>query len=470
MTSPDPGWYPDPEDEGRLRYWDGAAWTDRTGEREAIAQGPPAPGQGPRPGQQPWWRQPITIAGALAVVVALAAGFLVLSGGQAEAEVILEPTAAAGSDPFTESVASDAVGELVSASSELAGDPVEGISGGDRSIESIEGAAPGLYGGTEKEAACDPEAMVAFLEQSPDKAKAFAGPLGIEPKRIDKYVAGLTPVVLREDTRVTNHGFEAGQATPFEAVLQAGTAVMVDDRGVPRVRCACGNPLAEPTASETQAEFSGEAWDGFDQQRLVAVAPARERVESLELVDVETGEAYEQRLAGGGLTVEELLNLRMPPVAWAGDPDNPVLPAAKWRDGVHPDTNPGFEANGASIAGIDMDGNRVQGSDVQAAVGDLTGDGRDDGVVAREMFSCGASCAESFDVVAFDSSGEVLEVLYGGLPDVDSFGSVENLRVVDGGIELTAGVYTGDEAGADGPSLEVPLRFEWNGSEFEEVQ
>ena len=28
---------------------------------------------------------------------------------------------------------------------------------------------------------------------------------------------------------------------------QAGTAVLVDNHGIPRVKCGCGNPLTEPT-------------------------------------------------------------------------------------------------------------------------------------------------------------------------------------------------------------------------------
>lgn len=44
MTSDFPaGWYPDYEDGGRLRYWDGAAWTNRTTLRVHEEQGPPPP-------------------------------------------------------------------------------------------------------------------------------------------------------------------------------------------------------------------------------------------------------------------------------------------------------------------------------------------------------------------------------------------------------------------------------------------
>src|SRR4051794_41934788 len=57
----------------------------------------------------------------------------------------------------------------------------------------------------------------------------------------------LTSVTLRSDTAVTNHGFRNDRASPFESVLQAGTAVLANEYGVPRGRCACGNPPKPPT-------------------------------------------------------------------------------------------------------------------------------------------------------------------------------------------------------------------------------
>ncbi len=42
-TTPDPGWYPDPDDASRARYWDGQAWTDRTRALETGAAQPDAP-------------------------------------------------------------------------------------------------------------------------------------------------------------------------------------------------------------------------------------------------------------------------------------------------------------------------------------------------------------------------------------------------------------------------------------------
>jgi len=235
-----------------------------------------------------WFRRPVTwVAVSVVVVLGLVAGvfFVLLGDEEASAgEVILEPAGDDGEDPFFESVAT--------ASVEVEAGGVEDVTGSSDGVESLSGATPGLYGGTGDDAVCDPEALVGFLEGDAEKAAAFAEVLGISPDEIADYVAGLTPVVLREDTRVTNHGFTDGRATPRQAVFQAGTAVLVDDVGVPRVRCACGNPLSEPEATSGTPTYQGAQWSTFDDARLVAVAPAPEPQTAFEVVDVDTGDTY----------------------------------------------------------------------------------------------------------------------------------------------------------------------------------
>ncbi len=76
------------------------------------------------------------------------------------------------------------------------------------------------------------------------------------------------------DTRVTNHGYRDGAATSYQAVLQAGTAVLVDNHGVPRVRCACGNPLTPPVAQQTTPKRTGDTWSSYRPQNVVVVTPA----------------------------------------------------------------------------------------------------------------------------------------------------------------------------------------------------
>jgi hypothetical protein len=78
---PEPGWYEDPDDAGRVRWWDGAAWTART----AVA-----PGAGPdhlddrdHPSRWPT----VLVVGAVAVVAGLGAFLGVLAVLDDEDEV-----------------------------------------------------------------------------------------------------------------------------------------------------------------------------------------------------------------------------------------------------------------------------------------------------------------------------------------------------------------------------------------------
>ena len=122
----------------------------------------------------------------------------------------------------------------------------------------VGGATLGLYGGTRSQV-CNTEVMATFFDAHPDRAAAWARAQGIAVSQIRPFLRSLTPVVLRTDTAVTNHGFRNGTANAYQAVLQSGTAVLVDEHGVPRVRCACGNPLDQPTA-RGHIRFTGQPW------------------------------------------------------------------------------------------------------------------------------------------------------------------------------------------------------------------
>ena len=136
------------------------------------------------------------------------------------------------------------------------------------------GTEPGLYGGTRDASRCDPGVLVTFLENNPDKAQAWAGAIGIGTDEIAGYVSTLEPAVLLHDTRVTNHGFSDGQATPRQSVLQAGTAVLVDVTGMPRTRCACGNPLAPPEIEDGET-MTGPSWPDAETPHIVVPGPVQ---------------------------------------------------------------------------------------------------------------------------------------------------------------------------------------------------
>jgi uncharacterized protein DUF6777 len=108
----------------------------------------------------------------------------------------------------------------------------------------------GPFGGSGKKGECDPELLIKFLNENPDKKQAWVDVLGVELEDFETYVRSLRSTVLTRDARVTNHGFKNGKAYGFQAILAKGNAVLVDEKGDIVVRCYCGNPLQPPAPLE----------------------------------------------------------------------------------------------------------------------------------------------------------------------------------------------------------------------------
>ncbi|MEU8792316.1 DUF6777 domain-containing protein [Streptomyces sp. NPDC048643] len=243
--------------------------------------------------------RPLVTGGALAAVLLFAAcggghDRDRAASGSADGEVLLQPLSDRGPDPFTESTAT-----ATGTPPPVTRTP-QPTATGDQGPGSFSGATPGLYGGTRNTGSCDVERQVGALAADPARNRAFAQSSGIAPESVPGYLRGLTSVVLRADTRVTDHGFRDGQATAFPAVLQAGTAVLVDDRGVPRVRCACGNPLGRPTATDADPATRGRPWRGYRPARVVVVTPAPVVITGLTIVDVTAGSWIERPVGQDG--------------------------------------------------------------------------------------------------------------------------------------------------------------------------
>ncbi|QTE02500.1 DUF6777 domain-containing protein [Streptomyces cyanogenus] len=165
-----------------------------------------------------------------------------------------------------------------------------------RAARTLSGATPGLYRGSPRVAGCDVERHIRHLAADEDRADAFAGVAGVTRAELPGYLRGLTPVLLAADTRVTSHAYRDHAAARYQAVLQAGTAVLVDNRGVPRVRCACGNPLDQPTPTRGGAGARGTPWAGYRPNQVVVVAPASRPVTSLTIVDAASRTWIERRV------------------------------------------------------------------------------------------------------------------------------------------------------------------------------
>ncbi|URN05137.1 hypothetical protein LUW74_18680 [Actinomadura madurae] len=227
------------------------------------------------------------IAGALAAL-ALAAG--TLSGcGDAGATITRLTVGSPGPDPYT----------LASSTDEMK------VKKRPRAGGTQDGDSPGLYGGTRRAATCDQQKLIAFLQANPDKARAWAKVQGIPVSDIPRYVSRLTPVLLRTDTLVTNHGYDNGKATSGPAVLQAGMGVLVNGYGVPAVKCNCGNPLTRPEKkiSTRNASYSGRSWPGFEKRNVTRIRPRdpqKGTIETYVLVDPEGTMGFERPRATAG--------------------------------------------------------------------------------------------------------------------------------------------------------------------------
>ncbi|WP_189536505.1 DUF6777 domain-containing protein [Streptomyces roseolilacinus] len=256
---------------------------------------------------------------------------------------LLQPAAEPGPYPFTASTALTAA----PASEHLSGRPAADRSpspagpGGPsatagRAPRAVDGATPGLYGGTHSLPSCDVDQQARFLTADGARTRAFAQAAGVTPSGLGAWLRDLTPVMLRADTRVTGHGYRDGAAVPYQAVLQAGTAVLVDQYGAPRVRCAGGNPLRTPAETRSPTGYRGEPWPGFRPERVVLISPTQRVLDSLLLVNVLNGTWLER---GAGTRGGEDRKPAVPPAYDPGDrhvADGPAPGGARAEAGGRP--------------------------------------------------------------------------------------------------------------------------------------
>lgn len=115
----------------------------------------------------------------------------------------------------------------------------------------VDGSTPGIYAGRTYGGSganiCDVEKMITFLTAYEDRGRAWAATQGIAFEDLGTYLRSLTPVFALYNLNVTMFGFKNGKSYSYAAVLEAGTAILIDEYGMPRARCACGNPLLSPT-------------------------------------------------------------------------------------------------------------------------------------------------------------------------------------------------------------------------------
>jgi hypothetical protein len=215
----------------------------------------------------------VSIGLAVALILAIGVVILMIQVRADAASAVREPVNTA-TNPFLPPVGDDAMGVV----------PPPG------SGATFTASTPGLYGGTLNKASCDATKLVEFLRANPDKARAWASVHGIATADIDSFVSTLTTVVLRSDTMVINHGFTGGKANPLVSLLQAGTAVLVNQFGLPVVKCYCGNPLKAYAGGKRT--YTGPSWPSFDPAQVTTIVPATTPVPTYTMVDLGSGQTY----------------------------------------------------------------------------------------------------------------------------------------------------------------------------------
>lgn len=195
----------------------------------------------------------------------------------------------AGSSPgaFSDSTVSSGAASIID-SATLPSPSLHGpVSGGTRT----------LYATTGKTALFDVNPLLNNLRREPSLNTAFAQGIGINPDDVETYVKALQPLILTQDTWVTIHEHHDGRAVPRQAILQRGTAVLVDAYGAPRVRCAGGTPLAEAWTGYTAPEAKDDAWDGYAPGNVLAITESEAPRDKTTVRDVEADKS-------GGATTE----------------------------------------------------------------------------------------------------------------------------------------------------------------------
>lgn len=141
-----------------------------------------------------------------------------------------------------------------------------------RKVRIATGLTANLYGTTGDASPCDVVALANILDAKPAVAQLWSKAIELTPQQIPFYLNTLTAVVLLDDFWVTMHSPQDDALTADQVILQAGTAVLIDPLGVPRVRCASGSPLTPPADhSIGDYRFVGEPWERFASEDVLTV-------------------------------------------------------------------------------------------------------------------------------------------------------------------------------------------------------
>ena len=241
------------------------------------------------------WKVQVILGGFTAIVLLLGLVYAVPAllkkpagravAGSVQAEIVREPANTPGPDPFTQSVTAADNPSVVGAVPVKADD-------GNGAVPSTAGDTEALYAGMRNSPGSDPARLASSLQGDPGKTAGWARVQGVPPSAVPSFISSLTPVLLRADVRVTDYGWRNDQPVTRQSVLQAGTAVLVDALGQPRIRAVSGSPLGSPLHVSAVPRYTGASWVGFSPENLEVVAPAPNPVDHFVIYDLATGQTF----------------------------------------------------------------------------------------------------------------------------------------------------------------------------------
>ncbi|MFB9455755.1 DUF6777 domain-containing protein [Streptomyces antimycoticus] len=161
------------------------------------------------------------------------------------------------------------------------------------------GDTPGLYAGVRNRQPCDRQGLTHDLDADKKRGAAWSRVQHIRQDDIPGFVQRLTSATLRSDTYAKTYGYRGG-VKPVSAVLQAGTAVFVDEHGAPVVKCDSGNPVrVSAPPRNAKPTFTGPQWNGFSRTTVTVIRPATKDIKHLVLVGAGKTELLKRPLGDG---------------------------------------------------------------------------------------------------------------------------------------------------------------------------
>ncbi|CDR08601.1 DUF6777 domain-containing protein [Streptomyces iranensis] len=245
-------------------------------------------------------RRSAFVVGFVVVVAVVVVLGMVSSSGKASGEASKEVPGEAAGYASTVEYRREPVGKTsVPAFTSSVGRDHKHVVSPSNGGRAFRGNTPGLYAGVRNRQPCDRQGLLHDLDADKRKGAAWSKVQHISPDGIPGFVNRLTSVTLRSDTYAKTYGYRGG-VKPVSAVLQAGTAVFVDERGLPVVKCDSGNPVkVSAPPRNAKPTFTGPEWNGFSRSTVTVIRPATKNAKHLVLVGIGKAELLKRPLGDG---------------------------------------------------------------------------------------------------------------------------------------------------------------------------